>query len=216
MSSPVLSADYDPMARYYHAVTRVISAGGNRRAQRRLLAWVRPTDRVLHVGCGSVGFNEDVARAARLTTSVDISPRMIQLARQRVERTGLGDRVRFICVDVMSFEAPESLDVVIAGFFLNTFLWEDCVRVLEHLARQVRPGGLLCIADEAVPRSRALAVLQRPLRRLVTWGHHAVVGHPLHEVYDYEPVVTALGFELLERTRDRSGYIESSVYRCRR
>ena len=63
MPATVTSADYEAMAPWYEAVTRAVSLGGNARAQRRLLDHVRATDRVLHAGCGSVRFNEELARA---------------------------------------------------------------------------------------------------------------------------------------------------------
>jgi ubiquinone/menaquinone biosynthesis C-methylase UbiE len=213
MTPAVTSANYDSMARYYDAITRIISIGGNTRAQRHLLKHVRPSDRVLHAGCGSVRFNEDLARACARVVGVDVSHRMVERARRRLVRAGLDGRTELVCEDVMRYERGEPFDVVFANFFLNTFSWEDCRRVLDHLARQVRPGGLLCIADEALPLgSRVVTGPQRVLRWLVTWSHHVWVDHPMHAVYDYDPGLAALGFEVVDRHRDRCGYITATAY----
>ena len=212
MPATVTSADYEAMAPWYEAVTRAVSLGGNARAQRRLLDHVRATDRVLHAGCGSVRFNEELARACESVTAVDISPAMVELARRRLLRAGLDDRVELVCADVTAYEADGPFDVVFANFFLNTFAWEDCRRVLTHLTGLVRPGGLLCIADEAEPRSRLLARPQGLMRRLVMRAHHVWARHPLHGVYDYAPVLAELGFEVVEQRLDACQYIASTVY----
>jgi ubiquinone/menaquinone biosynthesis C-methylase UbiE len=213
MEPSVTSVDYEAMAPWYDAIARVVSLGGNRRAQRRLLRHVRPDDRVLHAGCGSVGFNEDLARACGRVVAVDVSPSMLELTRRRLARAGLDGAVELVCADVTRYEAADQFDVVFANFFLNTFAWEDCRRVLAHLARQLRPGGLLCIADEAVPAGpAAFARPQQLARQLVTWGHHKWVGHPMHPVHEYDAELGALGFAVRERHRDPCGYITSTAY----
>ena len=84
--------------------------------------------------------------------------------------------------------------------------------MLTHLTGLVRPGGLLCIADEAEPRSRLLARPQGLMRRLVMRAHHVWARHPLHGVYDYAPVLAELGFEVVEQRLDACQYIASTVY----
>lgn len=213
MATTVTSADYEAMARFYEPITRVISLGGNARAQRHLLRHVRGSDRVLHAGCGSVRFNEELAAACARLVSIDVSRTMVELARRRLVRAGLDSGVDFICADVMQYEPGEPFDLVFANFFLNTFAWEDSRRVLGHLARHVRSGGLLCIADETVPAgSRLVVASQQLLRGVVTWAHHRWVGHPMHAVYNYDETLASLGFEPIERHRDRCGYIASTAY----
>lgn len=212
MELPVTSANYDGMARYYDFITRAISLGGNSRAQRRFLAHIKRSDRVLHAGCGSVSFNEDLARACDHVVCVDISPRMVDLARRRLQRAGLLEEVELVCTDILQYRPDHMFDVVFANFFFNTFRWDDCQRVLKYLTGLVTPGGLFCIADEVEPNVTVVAAPQRLVRHLVTWLHHVWVDHPMHEVYDYAPTMSALGFRVIERRLDETGYIESTVY----
>src|SRR5687767_14617563 len=121
MTPTVVSANYDAMARNYDAITRIISIGGNTRAQRHLLKHVRPSDRVLHAGCGSVRFNEDLGRECARVVAVDVSRRMVERARRQLVQAGLDGRVELVCEDVMRYDGGEPFDVVFANFFLNTF-----------------------------------------------------------------------------------------------
>lgn len=117
-------------------------------------AELRPRD-VLDLGCGPGSAIVAVAPAchpdARVTL-VDGSSKMLQAAQSVV-----GSRaVAAICDDFRKHEVlsritrPLSYDLVLCSFALHH--WDDVEKraVLEALARSVRPGGLLLLADEVI------------------------------------------------------------------
>src|SRR3954447_24778163 len=55
--------------------------------------------RVLEIGCGIGTDTMNFARAGASVTAVDLSPRSLDVARQRAEVFGLADRVRFVEAD---------------------------------------------------------------------------------------------------------------------
>ncbi len=209
----VKSAQYDRMAPVYETITRLISMGGNTRSQRRFLKYLQGEPRVLTVGCGSIGFNVDLARSKANVTALDISPRMLEAARASIRAAGVEQDIEFVCSDIMRYKPAQPFDIVMANFFLNTFSWSDCQLVLGHLANQTIPGGLLCIADEARGEKLLTRVMQSIFRPALTWIHHAWADHPLHAIYDYRPVLEAMGFRAIEVLRDESDYIVSTTYR---
>ncbi|CAB3749866.1 SAM-dependent methyltransferase [Burkholderia sp. MSh2] len=98
---------------------------------------------VLDVGCGTGGVTLAIARrlgADAQCTGIDISARMIDAARARVERSGPGPR--FVCADVQThaFE-PESVDLIVSR--LGVMFFDDPVRAFANLRRAARPNAQL-------------------------------------------------------------------------
>jgi len=102
-------------------------------------------DRVLDVGCGS---GEATRDAARLTPSghvlgVDLSARMLDLARQRSAEDGLTN-VDYERADaqVHGFEQGR-FDIAISSF--GGMFFADPVAAFENVGRALRPGGRLAM-----------------------------------------------------------------------
>jgi ubiquinone/menaquinone biosynthesis C-methylase UbiE len=91
--------------------------------------------RVLEVGCGWGELAELVRRATGAqVVATDLSPRMVELARER----GLDARV----ADVQDLPFEDgAFDAVVAAWML--YHVPDLGRALRELARVLRPGGLL-------------------------------------------------------------------------
>lgn len=209
----VRSADYDRMAPAYAWITGLISLGGNARSQRFFLDFLGPETRVLTVGCGSIGFNADLAKTGARVTYLDLSPKMIGYARKRLEISGCAEKAGFVCMDVMRYRPEAPYDVVLANFFLNTFAWPDCVKVLGALAGFLGPSGLLCIADETVGLKASTRLMQKAFRPALTWLHHVWADHPMHPIYAYGDCLESMGFRAVAQKRDASDYLLSTVYR---
>jgi SAM-dependent methyltransferase len=114
--------------------------------------------RVLEVGCGMGNFSERIAReTSAAVVATDISPRMVELARER----GLDARVAD--VHALPFEEAE-FDCAVA----NAMLYHvEVDRALEELARVVEPGGLLVattVGSEHMKELWELVAFQLPRR----------------------------------------------------
>jgi SAM-dependent methyltransferase len=97
--------------------------------------------RVLEVGCGPGELAERLVRELGAeVTAVDVSPRMVDLARARGVDARVGD------VQELPFE-PGSFDCVVAAWVL--FHVPDLDRGLAEIARVLRPGGSLVAATNA-------------------------------------------------------------------
>ena len=135
-SADVIRADFDRIASLSSEKRDCIEA-----AAQRLLAEVPLRARTLEIGCGMGALSRDLAskRGAKLT-AIDLSPRMIDVARMRTHATlGIDYRV----ADFMAL-SPRGFDVVIA---VNTLHHLPLAVALERMANAVVPGGLVLIAD---------------------------------------------------------------------
>jgi glycosyltransferase involved in cell wall biosynthesis/2-polyprenyl-3-methyl-5-hydroxy-6-metoxy-1,4-benzoquinol methylase len=116
------------------------------------LALALPTDRrVLDVGCGSGWLSEYFARLGYDVTGVDISPDLIEMARERVTRVPYGVdhetplRCRFLVHDAEAPPLAEEFDAVVCYDSLHHF--EDERAVIGNLAAMTAYGGSLFILE---------------------------------------------------------------------
>jgi ubiquinone/menaquinone biosynthesis C-methylase UbiE len=112
-------------------------------------AELRAGARVLDAGCGVGGPAVWLARHRGVAVEgVNVSPVQVERARRRVEREGLGDRVRILEGDFHRLDAlypPAAFDAVL---FLESLVHsEHPERVLAGAARVLRPGGVLYVKD---------------------------------------------------------------------
>lgn len=112
-----------------------------------LLEHLRPTDRVLDVGCGPGTITADLARLVPHGSVVgcDASASVIERAQTFVDATNVG-RLSFEVADAYSLPFPdESFDVVFAHQVLQHLA--DPVRALGEMRRVLRSGGLVAVRD---------------------------------------------------------------------
>lgn len=96
---------------------------------------------VLDAGCGE-GYNTRIlARNGAKMAGVDISPRMVALARQEEAREPLGIRYEVASFSDLSLFAAASFDVVVS--FMALMDGPDFAGAAGEIFRVLRPGGLL-------------------------------------------------------------------------
>ena len=110
------------------------------------LAAIAPDDSVLDIGCGTGQTTRDAARIAASGTSlgIDLSSRMLDVARRRAEQEGLANAT-FEQGDaqIHSFE-PASFDIALSR--TGSMFFGDAAAAHANIARSLRPGGRLALA----------------------------------------------------------------------
>ncbi len=98
--------------------------------------------KVLEFGCGTGKFTQLVSGIAREVIATDISPKMIELARQRVTT----ENVQFQVADTENLPfGDEQFDAVVG---INTFSYcANKKRAMHELQRVLKPGGSVVIID---------------------------------------------------------------------
>ena len=171
----------------YDLITVLLSYGQDARWKRRLIARAGPlgSKRVLDLACGTGDLASLAAAGGALVTALDLTPRMIELARQK--RVGLAT-VRFVVADMTAVPlADASVDVVTTGYGLRNV--PDLERAISEIRRVLAPGGRFLSLD-----------FNRPSSAVVRTAYHT-----------YLTVVgSALGW-LLHRDPDTYRYIPESL-----
>ncbi len=97
----------------------------------------------LEVGPGDGGFLPELARRFSRVTALDNSPAMLELARRRCEKEGLGN-VELKLADALN-DPQEPADCVVLNMVLHHFATP--ADALKQLAQRVSPGGSLLITE---------------------------------------------------------------------
>lgn len=131
----VIRADFDRIAACSAALPDRLEP-----VAQRLVAQVPLRSRVLEIGCGTGMLARELAtkRGAKVT-AVDLSPRMIDVARVRTPAP-LG--IEYCVADFLAL-SPEGFDVAIAANVLHHLPLRDAAA---RMAESVVPGGLVLIA----------------------------------------------------------------------
>ena len=171
----------------YDLITRVLSYGQDARWKAKLvqMAEVRAGERALDLACGTGDIAFAVAAHGARAVGLDITHRMLQLARLRAGSTTSRQAVSFIGGDMTSLPfRTASFDLVTTGYGLRNV--PDLDAAIDEIARVLRPGGRLLSLDfnrpeSAVVRAAYLAYLS---------GVGASLGWLLHrdpDTYRYIP-----------------------------
>lgn len=97
---------------------------------------------ILEIGCGSGEFSRLLSARAERVLALDLSPRMIQLARQRSEPY---PNIDFVEADVMTYELPDTRFDCIAT--LTTMHHLPAESILRRISKALKPGGTFVCLD---------------------------------------------------------------------
>ena len=114
---------------------------GVARLRKNLLS--KANGKILEVACGT-GQNLPLFAPNSKITAVDLSPKMLEIARENATKHGLN--VNLFVMDVEKLEFPDgSFDTVVST--LSTCTFPNPIKALQEMKRVCRPGGLLLLLE---------------------------------------------------------------------
>ena len=177
---------FTTIAGRYDLITRLLSFGQDQRWKARLieLAGVQPGERVLDLACGTGDLAFRAARAGASVIGLDLTTRMIELARIR-QRSEAGIPTAWLAGDMTQLPvATSSVSLVTTGYGLRNV--PDLVATLSEIHRVLRPDGRLCALDFDRPDAAWLRSIYLAHLHLVG-GALGWILHGDPETYQYIP-----------------------------
>jgi len=130
-----------------------------------------PAARWLEVACGPSMVGRVLAPRVGSLQGIDLTPAMIEKAREEAGREGLAN-VEFGVGDATALELEDgSFDGAITRFSLHHIPAPQ--RVVEEMARVVRPGGWVVVSDHARDADPSVAAWVEEIERLRDPSHWA-------------------------------------------
>ena len=155
---------YDKLANVYDLAFGPALNPGRLRALKRMQ--LLPGQRILEVGVGT-GINATLYPRDCSIVGIDLSPSMLEKARQRCKRRD-ASHVRLLSMDAAALTFPDrSFDVVYAPYLISVV--PDPVKVALEMRRVCRRGGRIVILNHFRSRSPLLSRLERAISPLTKY-----------------------------------------------
>lgn len=210
MSSIVLMRILESAPERYDAGMRLLTLGAIDRAQQQAAALAVPAPgcRVLEIGCGTGQLTRLLLERNATVEAIDQNPEMLDLARSKLHRfEGHGLTLREATAAEIDRLDEGSYDAVVSSLVFSEMSSSERRFVLRQVARIVRPGGRVVLADEVRPRrlwQKCLHQLARLPMALFTW---LVTGTTTRALEDAVEELEQAGLRVIGEERSRLGTI---------
>ena len=153
---------FDRIAPTYDMLNHTLSWSIDRLWRRRVARIVGrgAPQRILDVATGTGDLAILLARRIPgvRVLGIDLSERMLEVARRKAAACGLDERVALEVGDAERLEVPDAaMDAVTAAFGVRNF--GDLDRGLREMARTIKPGGRIVLLEFSRPRNRLVRAL---------------------------------------------------------
>lgn len=171
--------------------------------EHRAWACTKATGKTLEIAVGT-GLNLSHYPSGLTLTGLDLSPEMLEIARDRAASLGLDVELEQGDAHQLRFD-DDAFDTVVATYSLCNI--PDPHRAVAEMKRVMRPGAKLILVDHVGSTVSPILWLQKSIEFFTARleGEH-MTRRPLR-------YVEAHGFEILERQRMRAGIVEQLVAR---
>lgn len=181
-----------------------------------LLSWL-PADlrglRVLDAGCGTGAFSVEAARRGAQVVAIDLSPTLVELARERVPADMGEGSIDFRVGDMSELDLAD-FDHAVAMDSVIHYKATDAVNVLTQLASKVSTSIVFTFA----PRTPLLSVMHA-VGSIFPRGDRAPAIEPIGEQKLFRQLETAETLQAWQRGRTqrvKSGFYTSQACELRR
>ncbi|KAK2943204.1 putative Demethylmenaquinone methyltransferase [Blattamonas nauphoetae] len=146
---------FDSIAENYDTLNHTMSMGIDRGWRKKgvsMLKQIKP-ESILDIATGTGDLAIEACRILqpKQVLGIDISEGMMEIGRQKVQKAGLSDIIRFERQDCSALGLPDnSFDAAIVAFGVRNF--EKLDKGLKEILRVLKPGGQLMILELSTPQ----------------------------------------------------------------
>ncbi len=157
--------------------------------------YLKSSDTVLDFGCATGKISNEIAKSVKTVYAIDISAKMIAIARKRVFNNTL-ENVEFDQTTILDEKFENDSFDAILGFYIF-HLVEDVEKTFQRIKELLKPGGLIISATPCMGESSSW------LRVPINIGSMLGIVPKVRflEVAELEKMITEAGFEIVETER---------------
>lgn len=203
MFSYVFMKILESRPRSYDRRMNELSHGRVRAMKQAVASEIPRGTHVLEVGCGTAELAALICARGATVEAFDRSSSMLDVAARRIEEEELDGRLtlREMGVEGMDGLEEQSYGAVASTLVLSELTDDERRYTLKHAFRVLKPGGLLAIADEVLPRSRAGQLLHAFTRVPMLAATYLVSGASTRPIPDLQGDVLDAGFTIEREQR---------------
>lgn len=167
--------------------------------------------KILEIGSGTGTLAVLAAKKGARVTGFDVSPGMLEVARNKVEAEGLADKVELHEMGVAGMDKleDESFDLVVSTLVFSELSNDEQAYALKNAYRILKPEGRLAIADEAKPERLLNKILHQAVRVPLLIVTFVLTQTSTSAVSGLEDLVARAGFKIEKVERSA---LESFLY----
>ena len=181
------------------------SRGKVARIKEAVVAEIPERAKVLEIGCGTGELAAMLIARGATVTGFDLNPEMIEVAREKIEEEGLGNRFTLgeMGVDGMDLFPSSCFDAVVSTLSFSELSNDERRFTLRHAERVLKPGGLIVIADEVVPRTLLRKLVKACVRIPMLAATYLASGASTRPIADLPVEIEDAGFEVSKEIRSQ-------------
>ncbi len=158
----VVESMFDSIAWRYDFLNHFLSFNIDRLWRRKAISIISKSFNHPYILDVATGTGDLAIAAMKLNPSrivgIDISDKMLELGREKIEKRGFGDKLKMIHADSETIPFGDNeFDVVMAAFGVRNF--SEPLKGLSEMRRVVRTGGMVLVLEFSKPTS----ILFRPV-----------------------------------------------------
>lgn len=182
-----VSEMFDQISEHYDLLNRVLSLRIDRLWRKKVMMIVMklPHNQFLDVASGTGDMSILATKLnTGLITSVDISPKMLEIQKHRIAQKKLENRIRITLAQAEKLPFPDStFDVATCAFGVRNF--ENTMEGLKEIYRVLKEGGTLIVLEFSKPKGLFAPFFTFYFRNIVPFIGRILSNHK--HAYQYLP-----------------------------
>ena len=192
-----------------------ISKGRVRAAKEAVAGEVPVGSHVLEIGCGTGELAGLMIRRGATVEGFDLSPSMVQVAKKRIETENLSGRFSLAQMGVESMDRfqDEQFDAIVSTLVFSELSDDERQFALKQAKRILKPGGIIVIADEVVPKAFFPKILHTIIRLPMLAETFLVSSKSTRPIPDLQGELADAGFFIQKEIQSHGGSFAMAVGR---